>query len=75
MALRRINQHRPLEPSTRAAKHGCGQWDNPSTVPDSCHDALVVRKCGKQYAIAELTKPVWEGTEIDAWQILQLLQS
>ena len=44
-------------------------WNNSSIAPDLCRDALTVREYGEQNAIAELTEPLWEATEMDAWQM------
>jgi hypothetical protein len=47
-------------------------WANPSVDPALCRDILEVHMFGETRGIEQLTTPVWEGDEVDGWEMTSI---
>ena len=47
-------------------------WANPSVDPALCRDILEVHMLGETRGIEQLTTPVWEGDEVDGWEMTSI---
>ena len=47
-------------------------WANPSVDPALCRDILDVHLLGETRGIEQLTTPVWEGDEVDGWEMTSI---